>query len=69
MDLKVVFGSHGSTFGFRAPVAYQVETTPIANDGGVLDVPNVFIAMDAGSTSSTYTAAVAKIPDWALHIS
>ena len=67
-DFAVVFGSHGSTFAVRLPVARLIESPTPTDLDGVVGAPNVVEAQDAGRKLNE-TNNVSKVPDFAFHIS
>lgn len=66
-DLIVFWGSHGSTFGLRIPVARLISDPVPSNASGLVDAPNVLEAQDAGSTTDG-GGAYAKVPDFAFFL-
>lgn len=66
----VIMGSHGSAFAIRIPVARQIELPKPADAGGIVDMPIVLEAQDAGYTSGTIDAVATnfKVPDFAFFI-
>jgi hypothetical protein len=66
-SLIVFWGSHGSTFGLRIPVARLISDPTPSNANGLIDAPNVLEAQDAGSTTDG-GGAYAKVPDFAFFL-
>lgn len=71
VDLRVAYGAHGNFFGLRLPVARHIQHPGPENADGILDVPDVLAAQDAGteSVSVAGTATVFKVPGFALFLS
>ncbi len=62
--ISVAFGGAGSTLGVRAQVAQLVAVPAPANAGGVVDVPEVWQAQDAGTATTNLTTT--KFPDFTI---
>jgi len=74
MDLMVQMGSHANSFAMRVPVARLVERPGHQDEGGLVAVPEVFEAQDAGSQpwdsdDDAVDDTVTKIPDMAIAFS
>jgi len=68
-DVKVILGSHASTFATRLPVARQVEAPHSGDSEGMLSPPIVWEAQDAGQQNGTSPVTNQKVPDFAFHLS
>ncbi len=67
-SVAVIYGSHGNTLGVRMPVAKLVQSPKPADEGGLMTVPNVLEAQDAG-TAADGGGTLRKVPDFAIHLS
>jgi hypothetical protein len=65
--VRVIYGSHGRTVAIALPVARLIELPNDEDADGLVVLPNVLEAQDAG-TSTDGDSTVIKVPDWALHI-
>jgi hypothetical protein len=64
----VVFGGHGNCCCITIPVARIIESPMVADASGMVDVPNVIQAQDAG-TATDGASVLQKMPDFAIHLS
>lgn len=67
-SVAVIYGSHGNTLGVRMPVARLIQGPKPADEGGLVTVPNVLEAQDAG-TAADGGGTLRKVPDFAIHLS
>lgn len=67
-DLRVAYGSHGSSFGLRVPVAMLMERPSHQDQDGLAGTTEVFEAQDAGTTTNG-ASAIVKVPDLAFYLS
>jgi hypothetical protein len=69
-DVIVAWGSHGNTIGVRIPVAMPVESSHPQDNGGIVEVPLVLKAQDAGQISyGSSNGTTSKMPDFCIAIS
>lgn len=66
-DVICVYGSHGNTFAFRIPVGRLRQFPGPENADGMVGMPNVIEAQDAGTALNNVT--VTKVPDFAFFLS
>ncbi len=64
---SVAWGSHGNCLGLRIPVGRHMESPHPANAEGLVDVPDVIEAQDAGYATTNTTTT--KVPDYSLSLS
>lgn len=66
-DLIVVYGTHGNMFAVRIPAAQLKAYPKMTNQDGMMSLPNVVEAGDAGTATNDTT--VTKVPDFAFFLS
>jgi hypothetical protein len=64
-DLIVVMGNNNDYAGVRIPKAKHIELPTPGNADGLVQVPCVYQAQDAGSTTDG-ASAIVKVPDWCI---
>lgn len=67
-ELEIIYGSHSGTFAVRLPTARLIENPNEEDQDGLVGVPNMLEAQDAG-TSTDGDSSIQKIPDVAFHLS
>jgi hypothetical protein len=63
---SIAWGSHGNCLGLRLPVGRHMESPHPMNSGGLVGVPSVIEAQDAGYATTNLTTT--KVPDYSLSL-